>query len=60
MRRNRFLITFNEHELQGFLTQIECNIQDDRDKHIAEEIRREIEIRKNEATFPEMVQTTKG
>jgi hypothetical protein len=60
MRRNRFLVTFNEHELQGFLTQIECNIKNDRDKHAAEEIRREIEIRKNEATFPEMVRTVKG
>ena len=49
MRRNRFLITFNENELQGFLTQIECDIKDERDRHVAEEIRREIEIRKNES-----------
>ena len=59
MRRNRFLITFNEHELQGFLTQIECDIKDERDRHVTEEIRREIEIRKNELV-PEAIPAAKS
>jgi hypothetical protein len=47
MRRNRFLVTFNEHELQGFLTQIECGKREG-DAEVISEIRRELEIRKNE------------
>jgi len=53
------LLTFNENELQGFLTQIECDIKDGRDKHVAEEIRREIEIRKNELV-PEAIPAAKS
>jgi len=59
VRRNRFLIIFNENELQGFLTQIECDIKDERDRHVAEEIRREIEIRKNESV-PEAIPAAKS
>ncbi len=57
-RRNRFLVPFNEHELVGFLTQIECENRDG-DEQIIAEIQREIEIRNNELA-QKTIPTSKG